>query len=48
VRGEAEIVVGGKIDDLAAIEMSHRGLLVIEHTKPEMSALLLELIQFVS
>ena len=47
VSGQAEVVVGGEVDDLFAVEGALRGLLVLEHAQVEMSALGLKFVQLV-
>ena len=45
--GEAEVIVGGQVDDPLAVEGADRGLLVVEHAQLEVGALLLELVELV-
>ena len=45
--GQAEIIVGGEVDDLLAVEGADRRLLVVEHAQLEVGALLLELVELV-
>ena len=47
MRGQAEIIVGGEIDDFLAVECAHRGLLVVEHAETEVRAFGLEIVQLV-
>ena len=35
---QAEVVVAGQVDDLAAVVVADRGLLVVEHAQPEVGA----------
>ena len=47
MRGQPQVVVGGEVDDLLAVEGADRGLLVVEHAQLEVRALLLEFVQLV-
>ena len=47
MRGQPQIIVGGKVDDLLTVEGADRRLLVVENAQPEISALLLEFVQLV-
>src|SRR5579872_1447 len=47
MRGQAQIIVRGKVDDLFAVECAFRCLLVLEHTQAEMRALGFQLVQLV-
>ena len=42
VIAQAKVVVRGEVDDLAAVVVAHRRLLVVEHTQLEIGALLLQ------
>ncbi len=44
---QAEIVVGGEVDDLLAVEGADRRLLVVEHAQLEVGALLLQVVELV-
>src|SRR5579864_7280955 len=47
MRGQAEIIIRGKVDYLLAIEGTNRGLLVVEHAETEVRAFGLEIVQLV-
>jgi len=47
MRGEAEIIVGGEIDDFLAVEAADGGLLVFEHAQAEVGAFGLEIVELV-
>ncbi len=47
VRRQAEIIVRGEIDDLAAVDASPCGLLVVEHAEAAIKALRLEGVELV-
>ena len=47
MRGQAEIIVGGEVDDLLAVEGADRGLLVVEHAQLEVRAFGLEFVELV-
>ena len=48
MRGQAQIIVGGKIDDLLAVERADRRLFVVEHAQLEVRALSFEVVQLVA
>jgi hypothetical protein len=45
--GQAEVVVGSKVDDLLAIESADRRLLVIKNAQLEIGAFLLEVVELI-
>ena len=47
VSGQSEIVVGGEVDDLLAVEGADRRLLVLEHAQLEVGAILLQVVELV-
>jgi len=47
MRGQAEIIVGSKIDYFLAVESAQRCLLIVKHAKPEMRAFGLEIVELV-
>ena len=47
VSGQAEIIVGGEVDDLLAVESADGGLLVVEHAQLEVRAFGLEFVELV-
>ena len=48
MRREAEVVVRGEIDDLAAVDSGARGLLVVQYAQAAVEALRLERVQFIA
>ena len=47
MRGQAEIIVRGQVDDFFAVEGADRGLLVVEHAQAEVRAFGLEIVELV-
>ena len=47
MRGQAEIIVRGQVDDLLAVEGADRRLLVFEHAQVEVRALGFEIVELV-
>ena len=47
MRGQAEVIVRGEVDDFLAVEGADRGLLVIEHAQAEVRALGFEVVELV-
>ena len=43
--GQAKVVVAGQVDDLAAVVVAHRGLLIVEHAELEVRALGAEFVE---
>ena len=47
MRGQSQVIVGGEVDDLLAVERADRRLLVVEHAQLEVRALGLEFVELV-